>query len=363
MGITIADDEGLWPAVVDALSGGAAVAPAGPDVARVAALVRPESPLDHPDAAAIVATSGSTGDPKAVVLTRAALLASAAATLARLGGTGTWTSALPLHYVAGLMTMVRAFHAGTTPRQAPSDLSALPLAPGRNYLSIVPAQLHRGLDDPACVARLAAFDAVLVGGAAASDALVADARGRGISVVATYGMAESCGGCVYDGVPLDGVTVTPDADGRLLIASPTLFVGYRLRPELTAQVLVGGHFRSEDRGVFENGRLRVLGRLDEVVIVGGANVDLAHLRRITAELFGPPEAGGPLLVAVPDERWGVRIVAVSTAGPTLDDLRGALAGRVPSAALPRAHVAVEVLPVTATGKIDLRAAARIAREG
>ena len=85
-------------------------------------------------------------------------------------------------------------------------------------------------------------------------------------MVATYGAAETAGGCVYDGVPLDGVAVALGDDGRIRIAGPTLFDGYDGDPALTAEALVDGWFLTSDAGrLDEDGRLEVLGRLDDVV--------------------------------------------------------------------------------------------------
>lgn len=355
----MASPDELWTAVVEAFGGGPAVAPIPPDGAAWTAAMAPDRPLEVGDAAAVVSTSGSTGDAKGVVLTRAALLASAAATHRRLGGPGTWVSALPTHYVAGFMTLVRALEAGTVARRVPGDLSGLSLAPGRNYVSVVPAQVHRALDDPSVVGALAGFDAVLVGGAAASDDLLGRARRAGINVVATYGMAETCGGCVYDGVPLDGMDVALDG-GRISLAGPMLFSGYRLDPEATRAALDGGRLLTRDRGEWRDGRLAVLGRVDDVVVTGGVNVDLARAQAACDDAFGPALAGGLLLVAVPDERWGVRIEALTTGGWTEGDARARLAGRVGPEAMPRRVHPVEVLPLTPTGKIDPRAAVRVA---
>ena len=105
-------------------------------------------------------------------------------------------------------------------------------------------------------------------------------------MVATYGSSETCGGCVYDGVPLDGVEIDVDGheDGRIRIRGPVLFDGYDGDPELTAATLVDGWFVTSDLGRVDDGRLRVLGRVDDVVISGGVNVPTpAVARRLRAE--------------------------------------------------------------------------------
>jgi O-succinylbenzoic acid--CoA ligase len=316
--------------------------------------------LDEPGPpAAIVGTSGSTGEPKGVLLSRAAMTFAAQASHARLGGPGNWVCPLPVHYVAGLMTIARAHVAGGTVSLVPGDLSALPLHAGRNFVSIVAAKLHRALEEPATIAALAGFDAVLVGGSGIPAPLLARGREAGIPLVATYGMAETCGGCVYDGRPLDGVGLALE-DERIVLSGPMAFSGYRLDPEATARTLDGDRVRTQDRGRLVDGALQVLGRLDEVVISGGVNVDLGLAQRACDAAFG---LGALALLALPDERWGQRIVALTTLRLGRDEVAAGLRERVQPAAMPREVRRVAGLPLTATGKIDRRALPRVWAEG
>ena len=180
------------------------------------------------DIALVVPTSGTTGTPKGAMLSTRALIASASATHDRLGGTGTWLLALPTYHIAGLQVLVRSALAGTVPAELDVsdgfDTAGLPdavaaMGSGRRYASLVAAQLARALADPAAAAALADLDAVLLGGGPAPASVLEEAAAQGISVVRTYGMSETAGGCVYDGVPLDGVDVRigerrPDRAGR-----------------------------------------------------------------------------------------------------------------------------------------------------
>jgi O-succinylbenzoic acid--CoA ligase len=346
------------------------------------AMLSPGIPVEEPDAAAVVATSGSTGRPRGVVLSRSALIASAEATHRRLGGPGSWVLALPAHYVAGLMVLVRSLVADRRVVEVDARLDALPSLdlPGEGpvYLSVVPTQLGRALAHPARTTALRRFDAVLLGGAAADRSLLDRAAAAGIRVVTTYGMSETCGGCVYDGVPLDGVDVTADDSGRLGIGGPTVFAGYRLDPGATAEALVGGRLLTRDRGeVGVDGLIRVLGRIDDVVISGGLNVDLAAVERAVRDWAGGKRGGAEAaVVGVPHPDWGTEVVAViaeehnqapvpataprprsgvSTGGRFfVSDLRTALAGRLPGYALPRRLVVRPTLPRTSGGKIDRR---------
>lgn len=352
MELRLVSGDGVLAGLADALAGGQVVAPVPETGAEpYEAMLRPDVPLAEPDAAVVVATSGSTGDPKGVVLSAAAIRFSAEATHERLGGPGDWVCALPTYHVAGMMTLARALVAGTSVQMCRPDLRDLPVAGERSYLSLVPAQVHRALDDPALTERLAGYRAVLVGGAAVGADLLARAGERGIRVVITYGMSETCGGCVYDGTPLSGVRVGL-VDGRITLSGPMVFSGYRLRPDLTADVLRGDTVLTQDRGVWLGGRLEVLGRIDDVVISGGVNVDLAQAQRVCDAVLGPALAGGVALLAVPDVRWGSRIVAVTAAPFDLDEAVARLRPHLGAAALPRALWRVAPLPATATGKID-----------
>jgi O-succinylbenzoic acid--CoA ligase len=238
---------------------------------------------------------------------------------------------------------------------------------GRRYLSVVPTQLARALPQPALAGALAALDAVLVGGGPLPPALAAAARSAGVPVVSTYGMSETCGGCVYDGVPLAGVDVALTGDGRVSLGGAVLFSGYRGRPDLTADVLVDGRLRTADRARWLDGRLVVLGRVDDVVVSGGMNVDLAEVEH---RLRGWPGLAGSDLavVGVPDPHWGTAVVAVveraAWSDADSDAVRAHLRGALPAFATPRRILGRGRLPRTSSGKIDrLRLVAGLSAAG
>ncbi|MGO4956248.1 AMP-binding protein [Luteococcus sp. Sow4_B9] len=331
----------------EALAGRLTLAPIGEHPEQALAMLRPELPITEPDAAVVVSTSGSSGVPKGVVLSRKALLAAAEASQQVLG-LMSWTCVLPTGYVAGLMVLVRAHVAGRPVVFASPDLSDLAPQAGANAISIVPTQLFRAMDDPATMASLARYDAILLGGAAVDPVLLDRARSRGLNLVTTYGMSETCGGCVWDGEPLPGVQATVSPQGRILLGGDMVFSGYRLNPELTAQTLTDGAVRTNDRGEWRDGRLRVLGRFDDVVTSGGVNVDLAAVQAAVDAV----EPGSGVVLALPDAEWGSRVVLATTSAHDLAWWRSKLSARLGRAALPRQLTRIDVVPRTSSGKID-----------
>ncbi|MGZ6793667.1 MAG: o-succinylbenzoate--CoA ligase [Mycobacteriales bacterium] len=322
---------------------GPAVLPVSTDpaeAARVLAALRPDEPLEDEEVCLVVPTSGSTGEPKGVLLTAACLTASAQAATERLGGPGRWWLNLPVTHIGGLQVLLRALAHGEEPALDPADLGE-----GRRYCSLVPTQLRRLVDDP----RLATFDAVLLGGAAAPAPLLAQARERGVNVVTTYGMSETSGGCVYDGTPLPGVTV--DVQDRIVLQGPVVARGYRLRPDLTAEAFDGDRFTTSDLGRWEDGRLVVLGRADDLVVTGGEKVAPAAVEAALAE---HPSVADVAVVGVPDPEWGARVVAVVVLRGPLDlqEAREHVAARVSRVAAPKELRVVDALPLLPGGKVD-----------
>ena len=164
-------------------------------------------------------------------------------------------------------------------------------------------------------------------------------------------MTETCGGCVYDGVPLDGVAVKIDADGQVLLSGPVLFDGYDGDPERTAEVLRDGWFRTDDLGrLDDDGRLQVTGRVDDVVISGGVKVPAGAVERMLVE---HPSVDEVAVMGVPDDEWGeivVAVVASQDGAVTLEELRDLVS---PREWAPRRMFATFGLARLANGKPDL----------
>jgi len=305
------------------------------------------------DVALVVGTSGTSGAPKGAVLTHRALRAAAAASQARLGRSSSdrWLCCLPLSHIGGLMTVVRSLLAGTFPViHEEFDVEAIRAEASTTLISLVPTALLKllkaGVD-------LSHYSAVLLGGAPATDKLLEDARRLGAPVVTTYGMTETAGGCVYDGAPLDGVETALESNEQIIIRGPVLMAGYRLQPELTEKALAGGWFRTADRGeIGPDGRLRIFGRMDDVIITGGLKVSPD---KVEAVLLSHPLIADAAVGGVPDDKWGQIVGALVVAkahrrinaGQVKDFCRDHLARHQ----IPRQLSEVKSIPRSAAGKI------------
>jgi O-succinylbenzoic acid--CoA ligase len=262
--------------------------------------------------------------------------------------------------------LVRSLLAGGAPVEldvsSGFDISELPsavhqLGSGRRYTSLVAAQLVKALTDPAAAAALASLDAVLIGGGPAPRPVLAAAAAAGIAVVRTYGMSETAGGCVYDGVPLDGVRLRVDADGRIVIGGATLAKGYRNPPD-PDPFAEPGWFRTDDAVIVDDsGVLHVLGRVDEAISTGGLTV---LPQPVEAALRTHPAVADCAVFGLADDRLGQRVaVAVvvedGCAAPALDGLRAHVASTLDATAAPRELHVVDALPMHGFGKVNRKA--------
>lgn len=405
----------------------------------------------------VLRTSGSTtGTGKLVGVSMDALVASARATHKRLGGPGIWVLALPAYHAAGVQVLVRAAVAGThvfnaykeggfDPQHLAQVIDAACVAAadcgagssfdddavssyaggaggeaegalaaddsGRAcpvYTSLVPTQLRRALDDEQLRGALARLDAVLIGGAAADAQLLAQAKAAGIKVVTTYGMSETCGGCIYDGQPLPGVSMDVDqATGAIWLSGPMLATGYLGDEERTRRCFVsrpqagegtrdagntasaaesteagaGGPgagsdagageparrwFITSDRGHIVDGRLQVLGRLDDVIISGGIKVEPGPIEALLAL---NPLVSECAVVGLPDLQWGQVVTAVVVPasmpglgrvdeGAIVSQIRVYLEQKLSGAQCPKQVLLADALPYKGIGKVDRRALAQ-----
>lgn len=312
------------------------------DAEREAALVG-SARVEDPEVALTVLTSGSTGTPKIVGLSGPALVASATASLVRLGARAkaSWSLLLPLHHIAGVQVLLRA---------AINEGPVLGVNEQVDFTSIVPTQLHRALHgDQALLEHLRAAQAVLVGGAALDEPLRSAATHAGISIVTTYGMTETAGGCVYDGLPLDGVEVRIGEQGQISISGPMLATGYLNDPLNPA--FSGRWFHTSDIGSWQNQRLHLAGRSDPVINSGGEKIALPA---IEAALRTHPMVIDAIAAGAPDATWGERLIVgiVASGQISLTELRDHVTERLGRVHAPRGLVVLREIPRSALGKPD-----------
>jgi O-succinylbenzoic acid--CoA ligase len=345
----------------------AALAGEGP---AVAPHVRPDQTfggsLPNDEIAAVISTSGSTGAPKQTMLSVDALAASAMGTAFALKAEGQWLLTLPVHYVAGFQVLVRSLYAGTQPWVMDTSAGFTPqafteaaaeLTDRVRLTSLVPTQLHRLLTDPSAetLRLLRRFDAILLGGARAGAPLRALARSQDLKIVETYGMSETCGGCVYDGTPLEGVELRSVA-GRLRIGGSVLADGYLDAPELTEEKFVFNSgqrwFVTDDAGdVALDGSVTVHGRLDDVIITGALKVSAAKVSDVIQALPGVEQA---MVLGIRSEEWGTAVAAAIVGDVDADVIRQAVHVELGAHAVPKAIVSLDAFPLLPGGKPDRR---------
>lgn len=356
-------------------------------------------------AAAVVRTSGSTGTPKQTLLSWEALEASAQMTAEALGGHGQWLLPLQPSYVAGLAVLTRSLVAGTAPvtlLERTTDpeaftAAARQLTDDRRFVSLVPTQLKRLLEhseDEALLAALRRFDAILLGGGATGQELFARARSLGLNVIRTYGMSETCGGCVYDGYPLPGVSISTDADGRVQLSGPMLALGYFGDEPLTAERfgtdLTSGErcFRTDDLGTLTTEdaesvatlahvegsgysarivtRLSISGRADDVITTGGVKISAEQVRQV---IGAHPRVREVFVTGVEDPEWGQKVAAAvvlsatSRRGSTFEEIDRLVGEELGAAAVPKHYELLGSLPMLPNGKPDRQELLRLLSSG
>jgi o-succinylbenzoate---CoA ligase len=312
----------------------------------------PETVEDH--IGAVVESSGSTGKPKRISISTQALLHAAKAGQERLGPSGQWLLALPINFIAGQQVLLRSLLSDQQPVIMNTAVpftteafyrSSMLLNHEIKYTSLVPVQLAKlcrdAESDKALLTALRSFRAVLVGGQATPEELRLRALDLGIKLVVSYGMTETAGGCVYDGVPLDGVRLKIAPDGRLLVSGKTM-----------AEIEDDWIFTNDLAELTPGGKLRIIGRADRVIISGGLKLSLERVEYLGLELRGVEEISA---VAIKDQTWGERVGIAYVGSPEVaDDIANQLAHLLGPAGKPIRVIRVDKLPKLHTGKIDSR---------
>ncbi|MBU3688040.1 MAG: AMP-dependent synthetase [Acidimicrobiales bacterium mtb01] len=295
--------------------------------------------------ALVIATSGSTGDPKGVVHTHSSIAASSRASIARLNGSSSdhWLACLPLAHIGGFSIISRALACGASltvrPAADPDSIAAAARS-GCNRTSLVPTLLGRVDVTP--------FETVLIGGGRPP-------IDRPANVIATYGLTETGSGVVYDGWALDGVELSIGDEDEVLVRGPMLMRGYR---DGITSIDAGGWLHTRDSGSLDrDGRLSVSGRLDDLIKTGGEKVWPEQVERVLDEHY--PDRSS-CIVGVPDAEWGESVVLVTDRpGLVLDEVRGRIKEYLPARCAPK-RIVVADTPRTTNGKIrrlDARAIA------
>ena len=303
------------------------------------------------DISLLVATSGSTGTPKEIGITSAALLASARASNKFLKATKgqTWSLLLPLTHIAGINVLVRSIELESEPIDLRNHVGTYPDA---DFTAIVPTQLFNALNgDADLLSHLKGTKAVLVGGAALSEELRSQGIASGINIITTYGMTETCGGCIYNGEALDGVNFELTEDQRVKISGPVL-------ADVENE---SGWYLTQDIGVILDGKLKVIGRADDVIISGGENISLSAIESELNKKF--PQ----LLVAAfatSDSKWGQALhVAVQTQDENIKpQISQALVSAIGNHAKPKSVILLDKLPQIGVGKVDRTSLAKLVSE-
>ena len=303
------------------------------------------------DISLLVATSGSTGTPKEIALSSSALKASATASNKFLKASkgDIWSLLLPLTHIAGINVLVRAMQLESTPLDLRNQVGSYPRA---DFTAIVPTQLFNALNENSeLLKHLQGAKAVLIGGASLSPELRAQGIAAGINIVSTYGMSETCGGCVYDGVALDGVAFELTSNGRIKISGPVLADVER----------ENGWFVTNDLGKIVDGKLQVLGRSDDVIISGGENISLSAIEALINQKFPG------LLVAAfstPDNKWGQALhIAIETQDEKIkSEVSELLVKSIGSHAKPKSVLLLDKLPEIGVGKVDRISLAKLVSE-
>jgi O-succinylbenzoic acid--CoA ligase len=297
------------------------------------------------NAAVAIGTSGTTGTSKEVLLTSTALISSARASNKFIGAQSghTWSLLLPLTHIAAVNVIVRSMELGTTPIDLRNFEGEYPKA---EFTAIVPTQLFRALNgDQRLLNHLKLAKAVLVGGAALSQSLRNQAELAGIKVITTYGMTETCGGCVYDGTALDGIEIEI-RNGKICIKGPVL---------ASSIAVNDGWFETNDLGEYENDRLVVIGRADDVIISGGENLSLNAVENSLGIAFPDTQFAA---FAIEDPQWGQSLQIAVVGAVSEDQIAAHLEKDLGVFAKPKGVHRMTSLPLLGIGKVDRKSLAR-----
>ncbi len=298
----------------------------------------------------IVSTSGSSGITKRVQLSTKAIAISAqlSNSAVRAVPGDIWSLLLPIDHIAGLNVLARAIQLGSeiVDENARADFTA-----------IVPTQLHRALNgDSHLLKHLQNCKAVLVGGAAIGMTILESARRQGINVITTYGMTETSGGCVYNNIPLPGISLALSESGLIKIKGAVIAMGYENQEALWAEKFVDGWFLTSDLGEIHGDEVFVIGRADDVIISGGINISLIAIENELAANY--PEINF-LATSIPDSEWGDKLCLISDQKLDWIKISDILENNLGREFVPKKFLCVDEIPKLGIGKPDRVKAAEL----
>lgn len=308
----------------------------------------------------VVATSGSTGKSKEVGISRNALRASTQSALTYLGAMPgqKWSLLLPLTHIAGVNVLARSLELETEPIDLRNGQEFVDV----DFTAIVPTQLYRAINgDKELLRHLQSAQAVLVGGDALADSLFESAKKADINLITTYGMTETCGGCVYNSEPLPNVEIKISKDQKVQIKGPVLATTY-LNDETTwNESFSSDWFTTSDLGTFENGLLHIAGRTDEIIISGGEKISLHAIEEVLAKKFPTKQL---VATSIPNPEWGSALYIVANDDARADEIEISqhLTSNLGAVAKPKGFLYVKAIPLIGIGKVDRRALAEMVRE-
>jgi O-succinylbenzoic acid--CoA ligase len=291
----------------------------------------------------IIETTGSSGIRKRVQLSTNAIETSAELSNSLIGAApgDVWSLLLPINHIAGVNVLARAIKL---------DSKVVGVDDTADYTAVVPTQLHRALfGDEKLLKHLQRCKSVLVGGSPASKTILELASKAGISVITTYGMTETSGGCIYNNRALPGVSVMVDKAGRLMIKGPILASGYENNQELWSENFKDGWFLTNDLGAIKDNEVQVIGRSDDVVLSGGENVSLIAIENELAANF--PDVNF-LATSIADSEWGQKICLISNIEIDHLQVSQVLKDKLGKQFVPKDFLVVEQIPQIGIGKPD-----------